>query len=449
MRLVRRGSSARLLRAAAAAAAGLAAACLGEIRDAIDDATPREQYEASLDAAGLAGSAAVRDWKAAALYARDSALTLQAPFNESGYFAPERAEARGYLIPVRRGQALTARITVRGARAARLFADLYEVPEAGSTAFDHLESADSGMAELEHEIRRDGAVVLVVQPELLSGGRYEVSVTLEPTLGFPVSGHDAGAIRSRFGADRDAGRRRHEGVDIFAPRGTPVVAAAGGLATWVGTNELGGNVVMVRDRARGEGHYYAHLDTQLVAEGTIVTAGDTLGLVGNTGNARTTPPHLHFGIYARGRGAVDPTPYLVPPDSSAGAPTADPELLGEWMRLSTRSDLAPAPGAEGGRVLDAGTVMRAVAATGAWIRVELPDRSTGFVRAPRLVRAAPLGSAAAGVEVLERPDSFGIVVDTTSESARAEVLGRFLAYDFVRLADGTSGWIERRPGSTN
>ncbi len=444
-----RSRCARILRTSAVAIAGFAAGCLGDIRDAIEDPTPREEYEAALDAAGLAGSAAVRDWKAAALFARDSALTLRAPFNESGYFAPERAEARGYLIPVRRGQALSARFTIRGARAARLFVDLYEVPEAGSTAFDHLASADSGLAELEHEIRRDGAVVLVVQPELLSGGRYDVAVTLEPTLGFPVSGHDAGAIRSRFGADRDAGRRRHEGVDIFAPRGTPVVAAAGGLATWVGTNELGGNVVMVRDRGRGEGHYYAHLDTQLVAEGSIVAAGDTLGLVGNTGNARTTPPHLHFGIYARGRGAVDPTPYLVPLDSSAGPPAADPELLGEWMRLSGRTDLAPAPGAEGGRVLDAGTVMRAVAATGAWMRVELPDGTAGFVRAPRLVPADPIGRIAAGAEVLERPDSFAIPVDTTSESARAEMLGRFLAYDFVRLADGTPGWIERRPVGTD
>ena len=435
----------RAARFAAVTACALLAACIGDIRDAIVDATPREQYEAALDASGLAGSAAVRDWKAAALYARDSALTLRAPFNESGYFAPERVEARGYLIPVRRGQQLAVRFTLRGARAARLFADLYEVPEAGSTTFDHLASADSGMAELEYEIRRDGSVVLLLQPELLSGGRYEVSVTLEPTLGFPVSGHDPGAIRSRFGADRDAGRRRHEGLDIFAPRGTPVVAAAGGLATWVGTNELGGNVVMVRDRERGEGHYYAHLDTQLVTEGTIVSAGDTLGLVGNTGNARTTPPHLHFGIYARGRGAVDPTPYLVPPDSSAGPPSADPDRLGEWMRLAARADLAPAPGADGGRALDAGTVMRAVGATGTWLRVELPDGGTGFVPARQLMAAEPLAAVAPGAEVLERPDSLAIVVDTTSESARAEVLGRFLAYDFVRLTDGTPGWIARRP----
>lgn len=424
--------------------AAVLAACVGDLRNAIEDATPREQYEAALDAAGLGASIAVRDWRAAGLRARDSALALSAPFREAGYLAPDRADARGYLIQVRRGQRLSARFGVRGARAARLFADLYEVPEVGEAAFEHLASADSGMAEIEHEIRRDGAVVLVLQPELLSGGRYEIEVALEPTLSFPVSGHDADAIQSRFGADRDAGRRRHEGVDIFAPRGTPVVAAAAGLATWVGTNELGGNVVMVRDRGRGEGHYYAHLDTQLVTEGTIVSIGDTLGRVGNTGNARTTPTHLHFGIYARGRGAIDPVPYLVPPDSVAGPPSVDLEQLGEWMRVgSAGAELVPAPGADGGSELAGGTVVRVVAATGLWYRAELPDGAAGYIAARRLVPAEPLATAAAGAIVLERPDSLAIVVDTTDESARARVLGRYLAYDFVRLDDGTPGWISR------
>jgi hypothetical protein len=54
-----------------------------------------------------------------------------------------------------------------------------------------------------------------------------------------------------------------------------------------------------------------------------------------------------------------------------------------------------------------------------------------------------MAAAAAGAVVLERPDSLAIVVDTTDESARARVLGRFLAYDFVRLEDGTPGWISR------
>jgi murein DD-endopeptidase MepM/ murein hydrolase activator NlpD len=80
--------------------------------------------------------------------------------------------------------------------------------------------------------------------------------------------------------------------------------------SFVGTNRLGGNVVWVLRPSRGEAHYYAHLDTQRVRAGTRVKAGDVIGTVGNTGNARSTAPHLHFGIYAGG-GAVDPLPYVV------------------------------------------------------------------------------------------------------------------------------------------
>jgi murein DD-endopeptidase MepM/ murein hydrolase activator NlpD len=60
---------------------------------------------------------------------------------------------------------------------------------------------------------------------------------------------------------------------------------------------------------RGESHYYAHLDRQLVTAGTYVKEGDLIGLVGSSGNARGSAPHLHFGIYTAG-GAVDPLPYI-------------------------------------------------------------------------------------------------------------------------------------------
>ena len=104
---------------------------------------------------------------------------------------------------------------------------------------------------------------------------------------FPVAGRDEQAAQSFWGATRDAGRRSHQGVDIFAPRGTPVVAATAGVVTRVGQNALGGNVIFLVESGRRWAFYYAHLDRQLVAEGTRVAAGDTLGLVGNTGNARS------------------------------------------------------------------------------------------------------------------------------------------------------------------
>jgi peptidoglycan LD-endopeptidase LytH len=115
-----------------------------------------------------------------------------------------------------------------------------------------------------------------------------------------------------FGDPRDGGRRRHEGVDIFAKRGTPVLSASSGVVTRVGEGGLGGRVVWVWDPARSLLLYYAHLQEQLVSTGTRVRAGEPIGTVGNTGNARTTPPHLHFGIYRRGAGAIDPEAFIAP-----------------------------------------------------------------------------------------------------------------------------------------
>src|SRR5690606_16676185 len=109
---------------------------------------------------------------------------------------------------------------------------------------------------------------------------------------------------------RDGDVRKHEGVDIFSSRGTPVVAASPGWVRRVGDNRLGGKVVWINNRELGISQYYAHLDSQLVRSGQQVNAGDTIGLVGNTGNAITTAPHLHFGIYKSGRGAVNPFPFL-------------------------------------------------------------------------------------------------------------------------------------------
>ena len=135
----------------------------------------------------------------------------------------------------------------------------------------------------------DGQHLLRVQPELLRTGRYTLRIQREPSLAFPVHGKNDVAVGSFWGVDRDAGARRHEGIDIFAKRGTPVVAAAAGLITRVNETPRGGKVVWLADTEHGQHMYYAHLDQQLVQPGQTVQTGDTLGLVGNTGNARTTP----------------------------------------------------------------------------------------------------------------------------------------------------------------
>ncbi|HIG75924.1 MAG TPA: M23 family metallopeptidase [Bacteroidetes bacterium] len=131
------------------------------------------------------------------------------------------------------------------------------------------------------------------------------------TLPVPVAGVTPPQLADTWGAPRSNGRT-HEGIDIFADRGTPVVSATEGVVLGVGTNSLGGNVVRVMGPGR-EVHYYAHLDAHAdeLADGQRVMAGDTLGTVGTSGNAAGTPPHLHYGIYRAG-GAVNPYPRLAP-----------------------------------------------------------------------------------------------------------------------------------------
>lgn len=104
--------------------------------------------------------------------------------------------------------------------------------------------------------------------------------------------------------------RRHEGQDIFAPRGTPIYSATTGYVYNIGENRLGGQTVSVVG-AGGRFYYYAHLDSYApqIEEGDYVTTRSVLGYVGTTGNAQGTPPHLHFGIYAP-TGAINPLPLL-------------------------------------------------------------------------------------------------------------------------------------------
>ncbi len=133
-----------------------------------------------------------------------------------------------------------------------------------------------------------------------------------PTLlRVPVAGVRVRQLVDTWGGIR-SGNRRHEGIDIMARRGTAVVSAASGMVSMIGENGLGGTVVWAVGPG-GERHYYAHLDSvAAIVEGQDLLPGDTLGFVGNTGNARTTPPHLHYGIYTDS-GAINPYNRLIPP----------------------------------------------------------------------------------------------------------------------------------------
>ncbi|WP_394213125.1 M23 family metallopeptidase [Psychrobacter piscatorii] len=115
-------------------------------------------------------------------------------------------------------------------------------------------------------------------------------------------------LTDTWGAARSQGRS-HEGIDIFAERGTPIQSTTQGIVSKVGENNLGGRVVVVVGPG-GAGHYYAHLEDYAdIAPNDWVNQGDIIGYVGDSCNAKGTPPHVHYGIYINGS-AVNPYPLL-------------------------------------------------------------------------------------------------------------------------------------------
>ena len=446
----------RLTRVFAVAALLGTAACGAEtaLRDVLTPSlTPHERYAKRLRDAGLDSTALGREWMTAAERAVSQPVAVALPFRETGYLSPTEAPAVGYRFFLRRGQKLDIRLEAADTAGAKLFVDLYHDPADSANPLDHVESADLDEPVIEYEARRDGDYLLRLQPELLRGGRYTLTLRSGASLAFPVSGRDSRAAKSFFGAERDGGLRDHHGIDIFAPRGTPVLAASEGVVRNVGTTSRGGKVVWVFDVKRSQSIYYAHLDSQMARPGALVRIGDTLGLVGNTGNARSTPPHLHFGIYRRGEGPVDPFPFVHQMNVAPARVVADLSELGEWVRtsaplVSLRS--APLDGAPLVARLPRYTVVRIEGASGSWYRARLPDGATGWLAARFAERARrPLRTErlTAEVTVREGPGSSARPMEQVGRGTGVPVLGRFAEYLYVQTPDGRTGWVAATEGA--
>jgi murein DD-endopeptidase MepM/ murein hydrolase activator NlpD len=131
---------------------------------------------------------------------------------------------------------------------------------------------------------------------------------------FPVQGDVEVPLIDSYGFARMTGtpdEHWHEGIDIFAPTGTALVAAERGVVSNIGTGRLGGARLWLRGES-GTDWYYAHLSgfAPGLANGQVVEAGDLLGYVGTSGNAVGTPPHLHMQVHPGGGDPVNPYPLL-------------------------------------------------------------------------------------------------------------------------------------------
>ena len=415
------------------------------IQNELRDQTPHEAYEEALRAVKLSETALGAQWTSAATRSLRNAPTITLPFEEEGFLFAETPEARSYRVELRRGQRLSIDADLDGGVPFRFFIDVYRMPEDASQSPFPVLSSELHSVDLEYVSTRRADYVVRLQPELLRGGRYRVTLRVDASLAFPMDQRDTRAVLSFFGDSRDGGRRGHRGVDIFAPRGTPVLSATNGRVYRVETTGIGGKVVWVRDSDERQRIYYAHLDSQVVRTGMEVERGTVLGFVGNTGNARTTPPHLHFSIYSRG--AVDPWYYLFQPSQRLPDASAPLEHLGELTRTvngGIRLRGGPSTRAEVVAELEESTPLRVLAASGSWYRVRLPNGRDGFVSA-RLTEAVAEPLRNQFVEstsaLFSSPSPVAPVMEDVEAGTDVAVLGSYEGYLYVQSPDGSTGWL--------
>ncbi|MEM7326070.1 MAG: M23 family metallopeptidase [Actinomycetota bacterium] len=170
---------------------------------------------------------------------------------------------------------------------------------------DHIADVEIGVALIDERIEQ----ATVEYEAFLAGSQVFIHGAV-----FPIApGYDTNLIDS-WGFPRMVGTEDehwHQGIDVFAPRGTPLVASERGVIERLGVGRLGGLKFWLRGES-GSDWYYAHLDSFApgLENGLVVEAGQLLGYVGNTGNAIGTPPHLHMQLHPGGGDPVNPYPLL-------------------------------------------------------------------------------------------------------------------------------------------
>lgn len=269
------------------------------IRKAVNP-TAREKYERNFK-----GPAHIlQSWQQAHQEAFQNHHPITLPITFTARLHDTVATVLSYQFAVSTGQQLILEIN-KQYDSTEFFIELYKLPKAGQQKPDLINTITGTDTRMAIPITQPDSLLLIVQPAISNQSLFRLRIYSQPAYLFPVAGKGNAAVSSFWGAGRDGGSRRHEGIDIIAPRGTPLLAVSDGRITNTGNRGLGGKQVWLRENVYNKSVYYAHLDSIMVQDGQIVKKGDTLGLVGNTGNAITTVPHLHFGVYGNG-GAVDP-----------------------------------------------------------------------------------------------------------------------------------------------
>lgn len=342
--------------------------------------TPQEHYERDLLKEKLEKTQAGQTWFMVSKAVLTDTLFSMAPYRERFYLGDSTpAQSIRIMVPEGRNVVVTP-LRNQEDSVSRLFVELYTLRNNGKPKrVEYLKTGEEQITYANHE---GDTLLLRMQTGLNEKLTVAISITTQPTLSFPVASHGMQDLISFWGAERDRGARAHEGVDIKARRGTPAVASTDGFITQVGTNNLGGKVVFLSASDSPYSLYYAHLDSQLVATGTRVSRGDTLGLVGNTGNAVTTSPHLHFGVYSRGYGAVNPLPFIndqkekIPRLPEASKWLGDSVLIRKKVNIFHTSSLQPESKMD---ALPGNSTVLVIGQMAKGYRVAMPDGRRGYI----------------------------------------------------------------------
>lgn len=287
--------------------------------------------------------------KLAAAYdrARTGVLTLEAELDAlesslTSLAVGDRAAVRRVEIARRQFEARAANAVVRGGvddfsryvatddpndlAVARTLLDTVLAADRVAVA-EYLRAKDEVDVELVRTAERlvDGRLALeTARAELVATRRAHVAAQFDVAVleagseivirGFAFPVGDPHTFGDSFGAPRMTGTsyaHAHQGTDIMAPSGTPLLAAERGIITKMGSDVLGGTKIWVKGES-GTYYYYAHLSAVApdMVNGLVVDVGTVIGYVGNSGNASGGVPHLHFEIHPDGGAAVNPYPLL-------------------------------------------------------------------------------------------------------------------------------------------
>jgi murein DD-endopeptidase MepM/ murein hydrolase activator NlpD len=396
---------------------------------------PHAAYGNRLRSAGLGQTALSKLWFDAAEKSLSGPVSIHLPYKQIGFFPSDKPTAIGLRFTAKRGVQLHIEIKQQAIPAANIFADLWQFKNESP---DFLIAADTANASITYDVKETADYILRLQPELLVEAAFELSITVSGSLAYPVAGPRA-SIGSVWGDARDAGARLHEGIDIFDKKGTPVVAAADGRITRLGDGGIGGKTVWMRVAGKGLSLYYAHLDQQLVQEGQSVKVGDTLGLMGNTGNARTTPPHLHFGIYTSG-GPVDPLPFVDRRKRQAPLPGFTLNALNQYYRTTTevhKADLT----------IPVSTMIYIAAADHMQLIGTLPD---GIPISLPVKSAQPIDNQ---LNIITLKDTAALLASPVNGAAqklalspqtKVAVKGYYASFAYIKLPEsGLEGWVSQ------